>query len=466
MAIEFGTDGWRAVIADEFTFDNFKIVVQAIANYLNNNDKTDRGIFIGYDNRFLTEEFAQTAAEVLEGNGIEAIIAKEALPTPVTAFTIQEEELDGALMLTASHNPAQYHGIKFIPEYAGPALPEITDQIEEEVARVQKTNEINIKKLDNIKEIDPRAIYLDNLREVIDFSQFETGKLKILADPMYGAGLGYLTDIFSTTRIDTEEINNYRDPLFGGGMPEPTEAELTQLINKVKTEDYNIGLALDGDADRFGIITEEGEYLSPNQVLFLLLDHLLEDRGMTGGVARTVATTHMLDRIARKHDLDVYETPVGFKYIGNKMLKNDVIIGGEESGGLSIKGHIPEKDGLLACVLIVEMIMSRGKRLSKIIQEVEEKYGKLISERLDIECSPEQKPEVVKRIEEFDAEKIAEQKVIERITKDGMKFILEDGSWCLMRPSGTEPLIRIYVETSNHSLMSKIQSDVRERLKI
>lgn len=466
MAIEFGTDGWRAVIADEFTFDNFKVVVQAVANYLQDNDQTESGIFIGYDNRFLAEEFAQTAAEVLTANGIQAIVAQEALPTPVTAFTIQDNKLDGALMLTASHNPASYQGIKFIPHYAGPALPEITDQIEEEVVQVQNNGEIHScqsEEAAKIKEFNPKADYLDHLQEVVDFSD---QKLKILADPMYGPGAGYLTDIFADTEVEIEEINDYRDPLFGGGMPEPTEDELSELIDRVQTENYDLGFALDGDADRFGIITEEGKYLSPNQVLFLLLDHLVETKGETGGVVRTVATTHMLDRIAKKHGLDIFETPVGFKYIGELMLEEEIIIGGEESGGLSIKGHMPEKDGLLACALIAEMVMARSKKLSVILKEVEEKYGKLISERLDIECGPEEKPEVLERIEDFNADEIAGYKVIEQITKDGMKIVLEDGSWCLMRPSGTEPLIRVYVETSDHKLMEQIQTEVREELQI
>ncbi|ADL11852.1 phosphoglucomutase/phosphomannomutase family protein [Acetohalobium arabaticum] len=466
MAIEFGTDGWRAVIADEFTFSNFKVVVQAVANYLQNNDQTESGIFIGYDNRFLAEEFAQTAAEVLTANGIQAIVAKEALPTPVTAFTIQDNKLDGALMLTASHNPASYQGIKFIPHYAGPALPEITDQIEEEVVQVQESGEIHScqsEEAAEIKEFNPKADYLDHLQEMIDFSD---QKLKILADPMYGPGAGYLTDIFADTEVEIEEINDYRDPLFGGGMPEPTEDELPELIDRVQTEDYDLGFALDGDADRFGIITEQGKYLSPNQVLFLLLDHLVESKGETGGVVRTVATTHMLDKIAKEHDLDVFETPVGFKYVGELMMNKDIIIGGEESGGLSIKGHIPEKDGLLACALIAEMVMDREEKLSVILEKVEKKYGKLISERLDIECGSEEKPEVLERIKNFDVDEIAGYKVIEQITKDGMKVVLEDGSWCLMRPSGTEPLIRVYVETSDYELMEQIQAEVREELQI
>ncbi|MBM7624185.1 phosphoglucomutase/phosphomannomutase family protein [Sporohalobacter salinus] len=466
MAIEFGTDGWRAVIAEEFTFGNLEIVVQAIANYLQNNDQTEEGIFIGYDNRFLAEEFAQTAAEVLTANGIQAIIAEENLPTPVTAFAIRDEGLDGALMLTASHNPAPYQGIKFIPDYAGPALPEITDQIEEEVAKVQESGEIyncESEETDKIKEFNPKSNYLQHLKDLINFSD---QSLKILTDPMYGPGAGYLTDIFADTEVEVEEINDYRDPLFGSGMPEPTEEELPELIDRVKTEDYDLGFALDGDADRFGIITENGKYLSPNQVLFLLLDHLVESKEETGGVVRTVATTHMLDKIAKEHDLEIFETPVGFKYVGELMLEEDIIIGGEESGGLSIKGHIPEKDGLLACALMAEMVMDREKKLSVILKEVEKKYGKLISERLDIECGSEEKSKVLERIENFDLNKIAGYKVIDKITKDGMKVVLEDGSWCLMRPSGTEPLIRVYVETSDHELMKKIQTEVRDELQI
>ncbi|MGM0470858.1 MAG: phosphoglucomutase/phosphomannomutase family protein [Bacillota bacterium] len=466
MAIEFGTDGWRAIIADEFTFANFKVVSQAIANYLQQNNQTERGIFIGYDNRFLAEEFAEIAAEVLTANGIRTVVAQEALPTPVTAFTIQEENLDGALMLTASHNPPAYQGVKFIPEYAGPALPEITDQIEAEVAKVQESGEINSQAVElgtDVELLDPKAVYLEHLKELMNFSNQQ---LKVLVNPMFSPGAGYLSDIFSQTEIKVEEFNDYRDPLFGSGMPEPTEAELTELIGRVKEEDYDLGLALDGDADRFGIITDQGEYLSPNQVLFLLLDHLVDDKELSGGVVRTVATTHMLDKIADENELDIFETPVGFKYVGDLMRHEDIIIGGEESGGLSVKGHIPEKDGLLACALMVELVMSRDAKLSTILSEVEDKYGKLISERLDIEYQADQKEAVIERIENFAVEELAGYKVVDRITKDGMKVVLEDGSWCLMRPSGTEPLIRIYVETSDRKLMKQIQDQVRAELKI
>jgi alpha-D-glucose phosphate-specific phosphoglucomutase len=468
--IKFGTDGWRAIIAEEFTFHNVELVSQAIANYIHKVGQEDQGLVIGYDNRFLSEKFAEIVGEVMLGNGIPVYITAGACPTPVTAFAILEKKAAGAIMLTASHNPSFYNGLKFIPDYAGPAIPEITNEIEKQLQQVMA--EPVIKKL-SISEaeilgtyhiIHPKDQYLEHIKGLLNLRAIMDAKLEIVIDPMYGAGIGYLDELFKP--LNPKVIHNYRDTMFGGSLPEPTLNNLRQMQNVVKELKCDIGLALDGDADRFGIIDGNGNYITPNQVLALVYYHLLTRRGIKGKAARTVATTHMLDRMAKAFDYEVLETAVGFKYIGQMMRENDCIIGGEESGGLSIKGHIPEKDGILACALMAEIMAMTNKSLTENLKELETLYGTVVSERLDIHTSQDVKVKVLEELKGFAPKKVANLGVIDKITKDGVKLLLEDGSFVLIRTSGTEPLFRIYTETYNDTLKVAIQKDVREKLGI
>lgn len=469
-AIKFGTDGWREIIAREFTFENVKFVTQAIADYINDKAMGSRGIVIGYDNRFLSEHFAEAVAEVLCGNSIKVFMTGRATPTPVTAFAVKNLRAAGAIMLTASHNPPQYNGIKFIPDYAGPALPYITDVLERNVNEVVSSRQYKDIRYDKAVEsgmvtnIDPFGDYISHLKTIVDIDVISQSGLKIVVDPMYGAGIGYLDHILSDAGCTVEVIHGNRDPLFGGSLPEPSEKVLSELRDMVVSHKADLGLAMDGDADRFGIIDNDGTYINPNQVLYLIYFHLLNSRGLKGPVARSVATTHMLDRIANHYGFEVDETPVGFKYIGESMMKKGSILGGEESGGLSIAGHIPEKDGILAAVLITELVAKQGKPLRDVMKHVNEQFGSLVSQRLDIKTTPEKQVEVLNTLAGASPSEIAGMVVNRTISIDGKKFLLEDGSWVLIRASGTEPLFRIYVETDQQEKLKNIQQSTRELL--
>lgn len=470
--IRFGTDGWRAVIADAFTFDNVRLVAQAIAMYMHDAGVAERGLVIGYDNRFLSEKFAEVVAEVMAGNNISSWITVEATPTPVTAYAIKALGAGGAVMITASHNPPEYNGIKFIPEYAGPAVPEITGAIENKIALVRGSEDVrvlSVKKARDegiVRDLDPKPGYIEHLRKLLDIGAVCRGNLRVVIDPMWGAGIGYVEELLRGGCSSLEIIHNYRDVLCGGGIPEPTAAELSELRDAVLAARADLGLALDGDADRFGVIDRDGSYITPNEILYLLLHYLLEYRRWRGPVARTVATTHMIDRIAEDYGLPVVETPVGFKYIGQSLLLQHSILGGEESGGLSIQGHIPEKDGILALALIVEMVASTGKSLREYQAEITEKFGTLVGARLDLKCDPDRKKEVLNRLDKWEPDSIAGQKVVKRNTADGVKVVLEDGSWVLVRPSGTEPLFRIYVEAPDNERLRIIQDLTRKNLEL
>ncbi|OWZ83533.1 phosphoglucomutase/phosphomannomutase family protein [Natranaerobius trueperi] len=471
MGIKFGTDGWRAVIAEDFTFKNVEIVTQGIADYLNEASQTEKVLVIGYDNRFLSPEFSKRAAEVLMANGLNILISDKAMPTPVTAYSVVEKHAVGALMFTASHNPPSHNGVKFIPYYGGPALPEITDSIEKHVRKVQESLDIKHipytkgQEQGKVREINVMDQYITKLKDLVDQDVIANSGLKIAVDPMYGAGVGYLDRVLTELGCNVTAINNYRDPLFGGKMPEPSEKVLDELTQMVKDNNYDVGLAMDGDADRFGIIDKDGTFITANQVLSMLYLHLLK-KGEKGPVTKTVSTTQMLNRIAKHYGEQILETPVGFKYIGKNLMEEGCVLGGEESGGLSILGHVPEKDGILACLLIVELIAKEGTSLSDILQEIDEKYGKLVNERIDVHTTYEEKERVLSLLEKWQPEELGHKQVVDISKVDGLKVSLDDGSWVLIRPSGTESLFRIYGETTDLEQLRLLQNDVRSALNI
>ena len=468
--IKFGTDGWRAIIARDFTFAAVRVVAQGIANYVTSNNLNKKGIVLGYDNRFLSEDFARDCARVLVGNGIKVYMPHKAMPTPVTAFAVRLLDAGGAGMITASHNPPQYNGIKFIPIYAGPAMPDITSLIEEEVNRVLANGRLyeldleEARQLDLLKEIDIEKDYINHLLKLIQPEHFTDRKLKVVIDPMYGAGIGYLDRILGELGCEVKTLNNYRDVLFGGQLPEPTAANLSALSRMVVNSEADIGLALDGDADRFGIVDNNGEFVTPNHFMYLLLDHLIKTRTFRGPVCRSAVTTHMLDRVARQNGLTVIETPVGFKYIGECLREKGCMLGGEESGGLSIFGHIPEKDGILAGLLAVEMLAVTGKRLPDISQDFSAEYGDMFSERIDIRTKPQDKDAIVEKMNTFNPRHVAGLKVTGGNDAEGKKIELEDGSWLAVRASGTEPVFRVYVETFSERMLKCIQKEILDNL--
>ncbi|WP_193195142.1 phosphoglucomutase/phosphomannomutase family protein [Nostoc sp. MG11] len=458
--IIFGTDGWRGIIADDFTFPDVRKVVRAIASYLETAYRKDRPVLIAYDTRFLADQFANTAALVLADLGWTVKITDRDCPTPVIAYNARHLNSAGALMFTASHNPAQYCGIKYIPDYAGPATPEITDTI---VANIKgASNDLpGSSPSGSISIFDPKPDYLKFLYTLLDIERIKDARLKVKYDALYSTSRGYLDEVLQHSNADLESFHTWRDVLFGGGMPEPKGEQLVGLVEAVRRDQADLGLATDGDSDRFGIVDEQGTVLTPNTVLLVLARHLIKNKGKSGAIVRTVATTHLLDNLAAKYGLPIYETPVGFKYIGEKMRETAVLIGGEESGGLSIIGHIPEKDGILADMLVAEAIAYEGKPLSQLVKEaIAEADGPLYNNRLDLHLTESHKVAVIDSFTRNPPTEVVGIKVKEVGRKDGIKLYLEEGSWILLRPSGTEPLVRAYLETNSLEKLTQIAQEM------
>ncbi len=464
MSIKFGTDGWRAIMAEEFTFPNVRLVAFAIAKYVKDSQKASKGVVIGYDTRFLSDKFAETCARVLLGADIKVILLERDAPTPVTAFTVVNRNAAGAIMLTASHNPPYYNGIKFIPEYGGPASPQITAQIESNLLTIMPNEKILEKSIEKgiaekmLEKVEPSEDYFKKITELVDFETIRKSKMSVAYDPIYGTGRNYVDALLVRNNIDVRVIHNMRDPLFGGGMPEPSVEYLSQLTSIVKDNKLALGLATDGDADRFGVIDSLGVYMTPNQLISIIFLHLIKRRKFQGAVVRSIATTHLIDRIAEKFDIPVYETPVGFKYICEKMLAENIIIGGEESGGLSILGHIPEKDGILANLLACEVAAIENKPLSIVYKNLLDEYGEVYTDRINIHLkSEEQKNSIMHKLKIDPPSFIMNVKVNSINDIDGYKFLLKDGSWVLVRASGTEPVLRIYIEGTSKDMLRKLQ---------
>ncbi len=446
MAIRFGTSGWRAIIAYDFTFTNVKFVSEAICNYLTENSGKGRKTFIiGHDSRFMGEKFSEVAAEIAKRKGFRVLLCDHPTPTPTISHAIRSEKAEGAMNFTASHNPPEYQGIKFSTADGAPALPEITKQIEN---KIENAAQIEDKAGGSIEKYDARPAYLDDLKNKIRFDQIASAKGNYAYDALWGTGRGYLDKILREHDLEVETIHDWRDVTFGGKSPEPSQKQIGELIETVKSKGLTLGLATDGDGDRFGVIDSNGEFITPNELVALLSDYLAESRGWTEGLARSVATSHLIDRVAESRGLKLYETPVGFKFIGELINKDEIILGGEESAGLSIKGHYPEKDGIIACLLAAEAVAARGKSLTEQLNELYSRVGKLESGRIGVKLTNE----ITERLKEKllqEPSTIGGRKV-EKINRiDGVKFIFTDGSWMLMRPSGTEPLVRIYAETEN-----------------
>ncbi|MBY0359368.1 MAG: phosphoglucomutase/phosphomannomutase family protein [Candidatus Obscuribacterales bacterium] len=455
--IIFGTDGWRAIIAEDFTFANVEKVAYAIGQYIKETYDSGVPVLVGYDTRFLADKFAHRAAQVFISMGIPAKMVSRDVPTPVIAFATQVEPTAGAIQLTASHNPPEYCGIKYIPHYAGPATNEITARIVANLSALPY--ELDVHSI-TVPIFDPKPAYMAELQKQIDFERIGKAGLKIGIECLYSTSRDYLDAALSGHAAVLKVLHNWRDPLFGGGMPEPKPEYLQDLAKTVKAEKLDVGLATDGDADRFGVIDDQGNYISPNQLLSLLTRHLVKNRGMSGAIVRTVATTHLLNKLGKMYGLDIVETPVGFKYIGEIMRQKDVLIGGEESGGVSIKGHIPEKDGILANMLLVEMLAYEKKPLSKIWAELQKETGaEFAYRRKDLRLTAESQASLVEKLHKEPFAKIGSSKVNEVGLKDGLKYYLEDDSWVLVRPSGTEPLVRLYYEAPSGARADQLKQD-------
>ena len=447
MEIRFGTSGWRAIIAKDFTFENVEKVTEAILGYLKteNEDSINRKLIVGHDSRFMGEDFARVAAEAAKRKGFHVLLCDHPTPTPTISHAIRHQKAVGGINFTASHNPPEYQGIKFSTADGAPALPEITKQIENSVKNPSPVADEDGGEIENF---DARPAYLDDLKTKIRFDVIAAAKGDYAYDALWGTGRGYLDKILRDAGLNVETIHDWRDVTFGGQSPEPGEEHLDELREAVKSKNLTLGLATDGDGDRFGVVDSNGVFIQPNQLIPLLADYLAESRGWTEGLARSVATTHLVDRVAENRGLKLYETPVGFKFIGELINKDEIILGGEESAGLSIKGHYPEKDGILACLLAAEAVAAREQSLTEQLEELYNRVGKLESGRIGVKLTDD----VSKRLKD----KLAAEptqiggREIEKINRlDGVKFLFADGSWMLMRPSGTEPLVRIYAESED-----------------
>lgn len=454
--IKFGTDGWRAVVGEDFNEENVALVSKAIGKYVFDNYGIYKTIIIGYDPRNMAKEFSMQCAEILKNVGFKVLYSDKVIPTPILAFNAKH--LDAcAVMFTASHNPPKYLGIKFIPDYAGPATSEITNEIVSNLGKDMPSC-VNGKLI----YTDFSNAYFKRIKEIIDFQKIKELKKHIIFDGLYAASIGYFDKLLSDNGIEYDSIHMYHDTNFGGGMPEPKPQYMGEMIDYIKSHNGYVGFANDGDSDRFGVVNENGEYVTPNEIIAILLMHLKKHKNYSGCLVKTVGASLMLNIVAEKLGVDVVETPVGFKHVGAAMREYNPIIAGEESGGLSIQGHIPEKDGILANLLVLEAMAYENKTLVQLQYELEKFVGcKFHNTRVDKKLDNIE--EIKPVLEKFGAlDDVIGQKIIKKDFKDGVKLYLEDGTtWILVRPSGTEPLLRIYMESDSLGKIEQIKAFVQ-----
>ncbi len=459
--IKFGTSGWRGIISDTFTFANVELAAHAIAHHLTEHPPAGatKRVIVGHDTRFLSREFATRCAQVLSSHGMEAWLTNRDTPTPVISHMIRLHKAAGGINITASHNPPEYNGLKFNEANGAPCSPETAKAIEQAAKRLAAGNFPSFGgagKVDDFKTFDPRPEYVAQLKKLIDFKALKRRPRKAVVDLMFGTGRGYLEVLLEKCDWDVEALHGELNPLFGNGHPEPIKENMGELLGRLKKSKGALGLGLDPDADRFAVVDSDGTFINANQILALALHHLVKNRKWTGAVVRTVATSHLVDGVAKMHGVPVRVTPVGFKYIGAVMESEPVIVGGEESGGLSVKGHVPEKDGVLACLLMCELAAYEGKSLGKVLEEIYAKAGKVLSDRINLRVTPQRKDELLNRFGAGLAD-FGGRPVIETIKGDGYKFLLDDSAWVMFRASGTEPVFRCYLEARTSKRLAQLK---------
>ena len=442
-------------MAEEFTFANVERAVQGIARYVSSRKSQGAKVIVGRDPRFLGETFCAMAADILSRNGITPLMIAEPVPTPAISYAVLQSKADGAINFTASHNPPEYNGIKFSTPDGAPALPEVTKAIEAEIADFDANPGTAQAASAPSQAIDPKRMYLSRLREIVDLDAIKKSEIKIAFDPMWGAARGYSDTLLREAGIAVATVHGTRDVLFGGHAPEPDDHLLEDLRVKMRETGAGIGIATDGDADRFGIVDEDGTFVQPNYVIALLFDYLVETRGWKNGVGKSVATTNLINALAKKRGIELYETPVGFKYIGELIKADKILIGGEESAGLSIRKHVPEKDGILAGLLCCEMVARRGASLGAQLKQVFAKVGSYYPLRENFRLTPEVKQTFTEKLRS-DPSEFHGIKVAQAVRTDGLKLVLADGSWVCYRLSGTEPVVRVYSEAGSLESLGKL----------
>ena len=464
--IKFGTSGWRAVIADEFTLSNVRRAVTGIARYVSSHQPADRRakIIIGRDPRFLGEALVQTATAIITAHDIEAMVITDPAPTPAIAFEVRRAHADGAINFTASHNPPQYNGIKFSTPDGAPALPGVTREIEAEITALGDTE---IPAAPNQADSAPahpieiKAAYLKRLAELVDLTAIRKSGIKLVFDPFWGASRGYSDSLLRDHGISVASLHDYRDVLFGGHAPEPDGDLLNDCRAKMRETGAQLGIATDGDADRFGIVDQDGTYIQPNYIIALLFDYLVETRGWKNGVAKSVATTNLINALAEYHKVPLHETPVGFKFIGELINQDAIAIGGEESAGLTIRGHVPEKDGILAGLLVAEMVAVRGSSLGEQLHALFAKVGSFYPLRENFRLTAATKSNFTKKIQ-GDPRELGGRMVKQIVRTDGLKLLFDDGSWVCYRLSGTEPVVRVYTEAKSQDDSAKLSEAAKQ----
>ncbi|HTS38771.1 MAG TPA: phosphoglucomutase/phosphomannomutase family protein [Candidatus Solibacter sp.] len=457
--IKFGTSGWRAVMAEEFTFVNVRRAVTGIARYVASQKPKGARVIVGRDPRFLGETFCSMAADILAEHGITPLVVADPAPTPAFAFAVVDNKADGVINFTASHNPPEYNGIKFSTPDGCPALPEVTKKIEAEIVAADQAAttapgaSVSLTK----GALDPKPRYLKRLGEVIDLNAIRKAGLKVAFDPMWGAARGYSDELLRSAGLQVATVHDFRDVLFGGHAPEPDDHLLEDLRKKMRETGAQIGIATDGDADRFGIVDADGTFLQPNYVIAILFDYLVESRGWKNGVAKSVATTNLINALAEHHGIELHETPVGFKYIGELIMQDKIAIGGEESAGLSIRHHVPEKDGVLAGLLCCEAVAKRGKSLGEQLQAISNQVGSFFPRRDNFRLTPEVKAKFTEKTKQ-DPKEFCGHTVSAVVRTDGLKLVFSDGSWVCYRASGTEPVVRVYSEARSERGLEKLST--------
>ncbi|MGH9712486.1 MAG: phosphoglucomutase/phosphomannomutase family protein [Candidatus Acidiferrales bacterium] len=459
--IKFGTDGWRGVIAEDFTYENVRKVAHAIARYVVRSEKPGSGVVVGYDTRFGSERFARVAAEAVSASGTPVWLATDACPTPAVSLLVRLHGAAGGIQITASHNPYRWNGMKFKASYGSSASPAIVAQIEAELEKVLRDGMPALPPQEKlIHSLDVRTPYLDTLAGLVDWDRLRAAKMRFLVDPMHGAGRGLLRDLMRRHGVECDEIRGTRDPLFGGVNPEPIEPHVEALRHAVRARKYDAGFAMDGDADRIGAMDGDGTFITPHQIFSILLWHLAGTRKLTGDVAKTFSTTKMIDKITAKFGRRVWETPIGFKYICDRMLESDILIGGEESGGIGTKLHLPERDATVNALLLAEVMAWHGKRLGELVAMLEREFGEHHYGRADLSLKPGQKEKALHHFANGKFTRLLDWSITRREDLDGIKLYLGDIGWVMARASGTEPMLRVYSETTRAATTKRVLDEV------
>lgn len=464
--IKFGTDGWRAAIAEDFTFQNVRLCAQAVADYLIETGDAPRGLVVGYDTRFASEHFAAAVAEVTTANSIRTYLCDRAAPTPAISYSILTNAAGGGVVITGSHNPWTDNGFKYKLDFGASATPQVVAQLEKHIARreeeggrVERLFLEEASRRGLLETFDASVLYLEKIRSLVDLESIRQVELRVAVDPMHGAGAGYWPLLLSSGKLHVREIRSERNPYFDGGGPEPIARNLGGLMGLVREGGYDVGLATDGDADRLGVVDEEGHFVNQLEVFALLALYLLEVQGERGDLVKSITSTSMLYRLGEIYGVRVHEMPVGFKYIGPRMREVNALMGGEESGGFAFRGHIPERDGVLAGLYFLDLMVKLKMKPSQLVAHLFQKVGPHHYDRVDVRLTPERRDALMRRLQEAHPASFGGMPIKEVDTMDGFRFILQDGSWLLFRFSGTEPVMRIYTETDSPERVQQLLSE-------